>query len=114
MVRKKDQEEHLFAPDKIDGLLDGGLEELDAGERQLLSAVAETKLMGGYKPTRKEKEVLDRLGVLSGDEYDSRDVKRKVKKMVKGRKKADTAPLSLPPMFSSLLSRFRRKKKQDE
>ena len=47
--------EHLFAPDKIAGLLEGGLEKMDAGERQLMLVIAETKLQEGYQPTAEEK-----------------------------------------------------------
>ena len=106
--------EHLFAPDKIAGLLKGGLEKLDAGERQLLLVMAETKLQEGYKPTAEEKQVLEMLRGAAGDDYDARDIKRKVRTMVKSRSKPDTSPLRLPPMFDRLIGRFRRPKKEED
>ena len=107
------KEEHLFAPDKVAGMLEGGLEELDAGERQLMLVMAETRLQEGYKPTAEEKQVLEKLRELAGDDYDARDIKRKVRTMVKGRSKPNTAPLKLPPMYDRLVSRFRRPKKEE-
>jgi len=108
------KEEHLFAPDKIAWLLEKGLEEMDPGERQIMLVMAETKLQEGYKPTAEEKQVLDELREMAGDDYDARDIKRKVRTMVRSRSKPDTAPLKLPPMFDRLVSRFRRPKKEEE
>jgi hypothetical protein len=107
------KEQHLFAPGKIAGLLEGGLEEMDAGERQLMLVMAETKLQEGYQPTTEEKQVLEKLRALAGDDYDARDIKRKVRTMVRSRSKPNTSPLKLPPMFDSLVSRFRRPKKEE-
>jgi hypothetical protein len=105
MARK---EEHLFAPDKIKWLLEQGLETMDAAERQILLVMAETKLAEGYKPSSEEKQIVDKLRDMSGDDYDPRDIRRKVRAMVKGRSKPNTAPLKLPPVFDRLLGRFRR------
>ena len=106
MVLKK--EEHMFAPSKVDWMLNGGLETIGAGERQMLLVMAETQIQDGYKPTGDEKKVVERLRALAGDDYDAKDIKRKVKTMVKGRRQTDTPPLHLPPVFDRLLSRFRR------
>ena len=111
MARK---EEHLFAPDKIKWLLEEGLETMDAAERQILLVMAETKLAEGYKPSDEEKEIVDRLRDMSGDDYDARDIRRKVRAMVKGRSKPNTAPLKLPPVFDRLLNRFRRSDENDQ
>jgi hypothetical protein len=97
----------IFSPEKTAWLLDGGLESLDAGERQLLLVMAETQMQDGRKPNRQEKQVIDKLRAMAGDDYDARDIRRKVKAMVKGRSKPDTSPLKLPPMFNRLIERFR-------
>lgn len=110
MARK---EEHLFAPSKIKWLLEEGLDTMDPGERQILLVMAETKLAEGYKPSGEEKEIVDRLRDMSGDDYDARDIRRKVRTMVKGRSKPNTPPLKLPPVFDRLINRFRRSD-QDE
>ena len=98
---------HLFeAP--AGHLADAG----DPGDRQMLLVMAETKLQDGYRPTGKERQVIEKLRALAGDEYDVRDIRRKVRTMVKGRSKPDTAPLKLPPMLRQLISRFRPDKKE--
>jgi hypothetical protein len=102
-----DKEERLFAPDKTAWMLAGGLESLQAGERQLLLVMAETKLQEGYRPSNEEKEVVQRLRDLAGDAYDPRDIRRKVRTLVKSRSRNETTPLKLPPVFDGLLSRFR-------
>jgi hypothetical protein len=107
-------EEHLFAPDKVTWLLEGGLETMDAGERQIMLVLAETKLQDGYKPSGEEKQVIEKLRELAGDDYDARDIRRKVRTMVKGRSKPDTSPLRLPPVFDRLVKRFRRPKDEEE
>jgi hypothetical protein len=105
-------EDHLFAPDKIEWMLGGGLEAMDAGERQLLLVMAETKLMEGYEPTHEEDQVMEVLCALAGDEYDAQDIKRKVKRMVTGRTK--TAPLHLPPEFDRLTRRLRESQEEPD
>lgn len=102
------QDELLFSPDKIEWLLSGGLETLDPGERQLLLVLAETKIQDGYRPNNEEKQVIEKLQAMAGEDYDAHDIKRKVRTMVKSRSKPDTAPLKLPPVFDRLLNRFRR------
>jgi metal-dependent amidase/aminoacylase/carboxypeptidase family protein len=104
------QEERLFEPDKIEWLLGEGLETMDAGDRQMLLVMAETKVQDGYKPTSQEKQVVEKLRALAGQEYDAQDIKRKVKTMVKGSTKADTAGLTLPKTFEHLLRRLRTPK----
>jgi hypothetical protein len=108
------QEEHLFDPKKIAWLLSEGLEAMDPGERQILLVMAETKVQDGYRPSGEEKQVIEKLRDLAGDDYDARDIKRKVKTMVKGRSKPDTSPLGLPPVFDRLIKRFRRPKQDTE
>ena len=109
----KVQEECLFAPSKVAWLLSEGAQELDAGERQMLLVMAETRLQEGYKPTSDEKKVIDWLRASAGDDYDARDIRRKVRTMVKGRTKPDSSPMRLPPMFDRLLKRFRTKPDPD-
>ena len=111
MARK---EEHLFAPDKIKWMLEKGLDTMDAAERQILLVMAETKLAEGYKPSGEEKQIVDRLRDMGGDDYDARDIRRKVRTMVKGRSKPNTSPLKLPPVFDRLLGRFRRSDEDKE
>jgi len=101
------RKDHLFAPDKVTWMLEGGLETLDAAERQMLLIMAETEIQDGYKPSAEEKKVIDQLRALAGDEYDARDIRRKVRTMVKGRKKDDSTSLPLPPGLSRLLKRLR-------
>jgi hypothetical protein len=100
------QEQRLFAPSKIEWLLDGGLETMDAAERQILLVMAETQIQDGYKPTNEEKNVVDKLCALAGEDYDAKDIKRKVQAMVKGHSKPDAAPMRLPPVFHRLIKRF--------
>jgi hypothetical protein len=103
MARK---EERLFDPAKIDWMLDGGLEKMDAGELQLLLVMAETKLQDGYKPNAREKRVVEQLRTLAGE--DARDIRRNVRKMVKGSTKTDSGSFSLPPVFDRLRKRLRK------
>ena len=104
------QEDRLFEPGKIDWLLGDGLETMDAGERQMLLVLAETKIQDGYKPTGQEKEVVEKLRALAGQEYDAQDIKRKVRTMVKGSARSDTPGLTLPKTFDHLLKRLRKAK----
>ena len=104
------QEERLFEPDKIEWLLNGGLETMNAGERQMLLVMAETKVQDGYKPTSQEKQVVGKLRALAGQEYDAQDIKRKVRTMVKASTKSDTPGLTLPKTFDHLLKRLRNSK----
>jgi len=106
MTRRK--EERLFAPDKIEWLLGGGLETMDGGERQMLLVMAETKIQEGYKPTSEEAKVVEKLCALAGDDYDAKDIRRKVRAMVQGSRKPDAVSLQLPPIFDRLTKRFRR------
>ena len=105
MARQREQ--RLFAADKIAWLLEGGLDALGPAERQMLLVMAETTILEGYRPTRDERTVVQRLRDLGGDDYDARDIRRKVRTMVKARSRPDTAPLKLPPVFDRLISRFR-------
>jgi hypothetical protein len=106
------REERLFAPDKVEWLLAGGLESLDGGERQFLLVMAETRLQEGYRPDAQEKELVSRLRELAGQDYDAKDIKRKVRAMVKGPKKDDPPGLSLPATFDHLLDRLRNRKQE--
>jgi hypothetical protein len=102
--------ERLFEPTKIEWLLAGGLEGMDAGERQMLLVMAETKLQDGYKPNAQEKKVVNKLRELAGDEYDVQDIQRKVKEMVTTPKKADQSGIILPATLNKLLKRVRTRK----
>ena len=107
-------EDRLFVPEKLNWMLNGGLAAMDAGERQMLLIMAETKLQEGYKPTREEKEAIEQLRALAGDDYDAKDISKKVKTMVQGGRKPGTAPLRLPPVFDRLRQRLRRTKQEEE
>ena len=107
-------EEQLFVPAKVTWMLSGGLETMDAGERQMLLIMAETKIQGGYTPTPPEQEVIEKLRALADGDYDAKDITKKVRKMVKGGKKKGTAPLHLPPMFDQLRQRIRRPKPKEK
>jgi hypothetical protein len=69
--------------------------------------MAETKIQEGYKPSSEEKAVVQKLRDLAGDAYDPRDIRRKVRTLVKSRSRDEMTPLKLPPVFDGLLSRFR-------
>jgi hypothetical protein len=106
--------ERLFAPDKIEWMLAGGLESLEPAERQFLLVMAETKMQGGYRPDSAEKEVVQRLRDAAGDSYDPRDIRRKVRALVKSQPKDETLPLKLPPVFNRLISRLRSSASEPE
>lgn len=101
------REERLFAPDKVEWMLAGGLESLEPAERQLLLVMAETKIQEGYRPDASERKVVQKLRDSAGDSYDPRDIHRKVRTLVKSRSLSQTGPLKLPPVFDRLLSRLR-------
>lgn len=109
----KKAEDQLFVPEKIEWLLNGGAVEMDPGDRQLLLVMAETKLQEGYKPTKQENQVIDLLRSLADGDYDAQDITDKVKVMVQGSTKKDTAPLRLPPMFDRLRKRLAGGKKEE-
>ena len=106
----QNRKEYLFEPTKIEWLLAGGLEGMDAGERQMLLVMAETKLQDGYKAMPKEKQVLTKLRELAGQESDVQDLQSKVKTMVHAPKKADHSGIILPATLNKLLKRVRRRK----
>jgi len=107
----KKRSERLFEPSKIDWLLGGGLEGMDAGERQMLLVMAETKLQDGYRPTAEEEQIVAKLRDLA-DEYDAQDIQRKVKAMVTTPKKADHSGIILPATINKLLQRVRARKEE--
>ncbi len=108
------REERLFAPDKIEWLLAGGLDSLEPAERQLLLVMAETKIQEGYRPDSFERKVVQGLRDSAGDSYDPRDIRRKVRTLVKSRSVSETGPLKLPPMFDRLISRLRSSASEPE
>ena len=105
----KKRTDRLFEPTKIEWLLGGGLEEMAAGERQMLLVMAETKLQDGYRPTSQEKQVVAKLRELA-DEYDALDIQRKVRAMVTTPKRADHSGIILPATINKLLKRVRTRK----
>jgi hypothetical protein len=109
-----DREESLFDRDKIEWLLAEGVEGMDAGSRQMMLVLAETRLAGGYKPTAQEQQVIEKLRALAGEEYDAKDIKRKVRAMVKNPSKADPPCISLPPAYGRLLKRLRTSKQDQQ
>lgn len=112
MVHQRD--ERLFAPDKIEWMLAGGLDSLEPAERQLLLVMAETKIQEGYRPDSSEIKVVQRLRDSGGESYDPRDIRRKVRTLVKARPNTDTGPLKLPPVFDRLISRLRSSASEPE
>ncbi|MBC7251887.1 MAG: hypothetical protein H5T62_16610 [Anaerolineae bacterium] len=86
----------LFAPGKARWLLDGGLETLDAGERQMLLVMAELAVLHGRSLSPEEEEVIARLRSDATGDYDAKDVTKKVTKLVKGKPKRGTKPFTLP------------------
>jgi hypothetical protein len=102
-----DREESLFDRTKIEWLLAEGLDDMDAGGRQMMLVMAETRLAGGYRPTAQEKQVVAKLRALAGEEYDARDIRRKVRAMVRNPTREDSPSISLPPAFNRLLRRLR-------
>jgi len=80
----------------------------------MLLVMAETKIQEGYKPTAEEKEAIKQLRALAGDDYDAKDITRKVKTMVKGGRKPGTSPLRLPPVFDRLRKHLSRMKKENK
>ena len=110
----KDREESLFDRSKIEWLLAEGLEGMDAGGRQMMLVMAETRMAGGYKPTAQEKQVIAKLRALAGEEYDARDIKRKVRAMVTNPSKASSPAISLPPAFNRLLRRLHTSERDEE
>jgi len=113
-MARKPGKDSLFVPEKLAWMLNGGLEAMAPGERQMLLVMAETKLQEGYRPTQDEKRAIEKLRSLAGDDYDAKDIKRKVGEMVKGSKKPETAPLKLPPIFDRLRKKLRGLKKEQE
>jgi hypothetical protein len=106
--------DRLFDATKIERLLAEGLDCMDAGERQMLLVMAETKIAEGYKLTAQEKQVVEKLRALAGEDYDAKDIRRKVRKMVKSPPNQDLPRLSLPPTFNHLLKRLRTPKPGNE
>ncbi|MCR4407041.1 MAG: hypothetical protein NUW24_08975 [Anaerolineae bacterium] len=94
--------EPLFAPGKARWLLEGGLETLDAGERQMLLVMAEMAELQGRKLSAEEQEVITRLRTDTAGDYDAKDVAKKVKKLVKGKRKRGAEPFTLPPGLARL------------
>jgi hypothetical protein len=110
----KKVQDRLFEADKIEWLLNEGLDAMDASDRQMLLVMAETKIAEGYRPTSQEKQIVAQLRELSGQDYDAQDIKRKVRTMVKSPTRTDTSRLSLPPTFDHLLKRLRKAKTGDK
>ena len=106
------KKERLFIPEKVEWMLNGGLETMQANERQMLLVMAETKIQDGYRPTKEEKKAVERLRALGGEDYDAQEIGEKVRMMVRGRTKPDTAPLHLPPAFDRLRRRLLRSDKE--
>jgi hypothetical protein len=89
--------ETLFAPGKARWLLDGGLETLDAGERQMLLVMAELAVLQEHALSAEEKEVVARLRADAVGDYDAGDVASKVEKLVKSKPKRGAEHFTLPP-----------------
>lgn len=98
----KAETESLFAPGKARWLLEGGLETLDAGERQMLLVMAEMAELQGRELSAEEQEVVTRLRTDAAGDYDAKDVAKKVKKLIKGKRKKGAGPFTLPPGLARL------------
>jgi hypothetical protein len=91
----------LMVAGKARWLLEGGMDELDEGERALLLALASLEVDIGRTITEEEREALDKIAARSG--VDGEEIARAVKHMVE----AD-ANKNRRLDWSALKGRFRR------
>ena len=95
-------QDSLMVSGKARWLLEGGIDELDEGERALLLALANLEAGTGRTVTSEEREALDRIAERSG--RDAEEISRAIKHMVE----AETKKTSLLD-WSALKRRLRRK-----
>jgi hypothetical protein len=95
-------QDSLMVSGKARWLLEGGIDELDEGERALLLALANLEAGTGRTVTSEEKEALGHLAERSGK--DAEDISRAIKHMVE----AETKKTSLLD-WSALKRRLQRK-----
>lgn len=95
-------QDSLMVSGKARWLLEGGIDELDEGERALLLALANLEEGTGRTITSEEREALDRIAERSG--RDAEDISRAIKHMVE----AETKKPSLLD-WSALKRRLQRK-----
>ena len=79
------ERDSLMASGKARWLLDGGIDELDDGERALLLALASLEEGTGRTITPEEREALDRIAERSGKDAD--DISQAIKHMVEAKAK---------------------------
>lgn len=96
-------EESLMIAGKARWLLEGGAQELSAGERALLLALAQLEADSGRKVTEEEKEALDRIA--STQSFDAAEIARAVQQM-----KTAEAKKERKLDWSEVKNRLKRKK----
>lgn len=96
------EQDTLMVAGKARWLLEGGIDELDDGERALLLALASLDADTGRTVTQEERQVLDQIAARSGADGD--DITQAVKHMVEAKAKRNRRL-----DWSALAKRFRRK-----
>ncbi len=98
-----EQQDSLMVSGKARWLLEGGLDELDEGERALLLALANLEADTGRTVTQEERQALDRIAARS--EQDADDISQAIKHMVEAKAKKERRL-----DWSGLKRRIQRKK----
>ena len=97
------EQDTLMVAGKARWLLEGGIDELDEGERALLLALANLEADTGRTVTQEEREALDRIAERS--EKDADDISQAIMHMVEAKAKKDRRL-----DWSALKRRIQRKK----
>jgi hypothetical protein len=97
------EQDTLMVAGKARWLLEGGLDELDEGERALLLALANLEADTGRTVTQEEREALDRIAERS--EKDADDIAQAIRHMVEAK-----ATKNRRLDWSALKRRIQRKK----
>jgi hypothetical protein len=100
--KKMTEQDTLMVAGKARWLLEGGIDELDDGERALLLALASLDADTGRPVTQEERKVLDQIAARSG--ADGEEITQAVKHMVEAKAKRNRRL-----DWSALAKRFRRK-----
>ena len=98
-----EEQDSLMVSGKARWLLEGGLDELDEGERALLLALANLEADTGRTVTQEERQALDRIAERS--EQDADDISQAIKHMVEAKAKKERGL-----DWSGLKRRIQRKK----
>ncbi len=97
------EQDTLMVAGKARWLLEGGIDELDEGERALLLALANLEADTGRTVTQEEREALDRIAERS--EKDADDISQAIKHIVEAKTTKDRRL-----DWSALKRRIQRKK----